>query len=133
MNKRQREYEERGGTPETVAKAVPDWFHELLRNNRISTEEYDIGLEIREGYRYVTKPVDWNIGDWEKLSRGSVNEASEPPHVLRYYAWCRKMRDRNMPVRKVLDFLADGATCISGVFGRACKAYVEANGWRWRW
>ena len=128
------DFEERGPTPETAAKRQKDFWVELVSAKSITPEQGDIGDEIRAGFRYVTKPVDWNLGSLEKLGTGGgVDETGEPPHVLRYYAWCREMRQRNLPIREVLDIVVDGATCISGRFDAACRVYVEANGWRWRW
>ena len=127
-------YEEHGPTPETASKLRKDWWAELVSAGTITPEQRDIGDEIRSGYGYITRPVDWNLGDLEKVGKsGGGDEGSEPPHVLRYYAWCKTMRQHKLPLRDVLDFIVDGSTCISGRFGRACELYVEANGWRWRW
>ena len=127
--------EERGPTLETAAKLQKDWWVALISAGIVTPAQRDIGEEIRAGYRYVTRPVDWNVGDLDKLRTGkaATDETSEPPQAIRYYAWCRAMKERNLPIRNVLDFIVDGSTCISGQFGRACEIYTEANGWRWRW
>lgn len=125
---------EAGPTPETKAKLCKDWWIQLVSAGTITPEQRDIGDEIRSAYRHITKPVDWNLGDLERLGKGTGgNETDEPPHVLRYYAWCRVMRQRRIALRPVLDFVVEGATCRSGRFDQACRAYVVANGWGWRW
>ena len=129
-------YEEGGPTPETKAKVQPDWWDDLVKNKIIDHEQRDIGAEIRAGFEWVIRPVDWNLGDLEKLGKGHpppTDEGGEPDYVVRYYAWCKEMQRLKKPIRSVLDFVADGTTCKMAEFSDACKTYVAINGWRWRW
>lgn len=93
-------------TPETLAKLKPDFLAESLG---METPHYRAAVEIRDAYRWITRPVDIQIRDHFAAPVGgqSSGDDEDPRSVKRYNDWCDEMDRRKIPVGRVLDFVID--------------------------
>ena len=131
------EYQDRGGTPETLSKASPDHLEGLLKGKKITQEQYDIALQIREAYLWVVRPVDWKLSGFDGVpgDRQAWDDkgGEKPESVDRYYQFCNKWFKKGHKVSVLVGFLRDNQICNAQEFVSACSVYGKVNGFRWRW
>ncbi len=96
-------------TPETLAKLQPDPFYLRLTTGKITAEQWQAGVEIREAVKMITGAVGVRISQFERRSRGHDEFESERQiRVQRQYNdWCDLMTARKLMIGVVLDYLIE--------------------------
>lgn len=96
-------------TPETLAKLQPDPFHSRLIAGKISQEQWQAGVEIREAVKIITSGVGVRISQFERRERGHTEHETERQVRVqgRYNDWCGLMATRKLKIGVILDYLID--------------------------
>lgn len=122
-------HESVGPTPETLAKLQPDF---LATNLGMGSSAYKAAIEIRDAYRWITRPVAMQLKDYMAAGGGGVTVSDPPWYVDRYTEWCDVMDRRRIPIGPVLDYVVEELPCTperGRCVALGLDLYAELQGW----
>lgn len=86
-----------GPTPETLAKLKPWPFQVMLRDERISVDQFEAGVEIVEAFHLITGAVGYKPVDLERVGIGRGDFGSRAERLARLYVtWGNEFQRRHM-------------------------------------